>query len=470
MAESLTNLLKETKNKSSIVKEQIKDIEIQINTKTKQLNQLNEYLKEHQAILAYKEQYNEILDNAQTLNNQCSTLESEIDDCKFQIERYKKHKVDLLNEINKFNINELRKNIEELAKLEKEYNSLKSDLRNEDTKLNNQIKSVRKLDLVPCGESFPNCHYIKDSYEDKKTLESQKKLVEKLSQTVKTLNNNISNLLQIEANKKIKNIEKYQLDLNDVEIKLIKYEEKLKSATEILPLKIAEKEVNQKRLESIYSLLDKGIEETQQNVKTLNQELKYLTKNKNDLYMTVGSLKEKIDTYTQQKKECEEIFVKLKIYNTVLDAFSKNGIPALVLKNQLPLINNELEKITLGLNFKLTLETELNSNTLDIYIENNQPKRVIELCSGAEMAMASLAIRVALCAISSLPKCDILIIDEGFSSLDEENVPRVLQLLTLFKTYFKTILVVSHIPQIKEAAEKILEISNNGIESNIKFF
>jgi exonuclease SbcC len=226
------------------------------------------------------------------------------------------------------------------------------------------------------------------------------------------------------------------LDLNDVEIKLIKYEEKLKSATEILPLKIAEKEVNQKRLESIYSLLDKGIEETQQNVKTLNQELKYLTKNKNDLYMTVGSLKEKIDTYTQQKKECEEIFVKLKIYNTVLDAFSKNGIPALVLKNQLPLINNELEKITLGLNFKLTLETELNSNTLDIYIENNQPKRVIELCSGAEMAMASLAIRVALCAISSLPKCDILIIDEGFSSLDEENVPRVLQLLTLFKTYF----------------------------------
>jgi hypothetical protein len=27
--------------------------------------------------------------------------------------------------------------------------------------------------FVPCGESFPNCHYIKDSYEDKKTLESQ---------------------------------------------------------------------------------------------------------------------------------------------------------------------------------------------------------------------------------------------------------------------------------------------------------
>ena len=183
-----------------------------------------------------------------------------------------------------------------------------------------------------------------------------------------------------------------------------------------------------------------------------------------------GSLKEKINTYKKQKEEFEEISIKLKVYNTVLDAFSKNGIPALVLKTQLPLINNELEKITIGLNFKLTLEADLISNNLDIYIENNQPKRVVELCSGAEMTMASLAIRVALCSISSLPKCDLLIIDEGFSSLDEENVPRVLQLLNLFKTYFKTILVVSHIPQIKEAAEQILDISNNGFESNVKFF
>ena len=58
---------------------------------------------------------------------------------------------------------------------------------------------------------------------------------------------------------------------------------------------------------------------------------------------------------------------------------------------------------------------------MDIYINYGDSRRIIELASGMEKMMAALAIRVALINISSLPKTSMLMIDEGFGSLDETN-------------------------------------------------
>ena len=47
--------------------------------------------------------------------------------------------------------------------------------------------------------------------------------------------------------------------------------------------------------------------------------------------------------------------------------------------------------------------------------------------------MASLAIRVALINISSLTKTNMLIIDEGFGALDENNIEACSRLFKLSK-------------------------------------
>jgi DNA repair exonuclease SbcCD ATPase subunit len=78
-----------------------------------------------------------------------------------------------------------------------------------------------------------------------------------------------------------------------------------------------------------------------------------------------------------------------------------------------------------------------------------------------------LVIRVALANLSSLPKADILIVDESFGSLDEIHVPKILQLLTMLKNYFKLIVVISHIPQVKEVADHIIDIIDTGTESKV---
>jgi exonuclease SbcC len=188
------------------------------------------------------------------------------------------------------------------------------------------------------------------------------------------------------------------------------------------------------------------------------------------LLMQIGGNESRLAQIEKEKEDSKTIFEDFKIYDSIKEAFSKNGIPALILKTQLPAINLEIEKILTGFDdFKITLETEYNStNTLDVFITSKGTKKPIEICSGAEKMMASLAMRVALLNLSNLSKPDLFIVDESFGCLDQKNMPKVLQLLNLLKSRFKIVLVISHIPEIKEVADKIIEIKISNEESSIQ--
>jgi len=81
--------------------------------------------------------------------------------------------------------------------------------------------------------------------------------------------------------------------------------------------------------------------------------------------------------------------------------------------------------------------------------------------------MASLAIRVALINVSSLPKTSMLMIDEGFGSLDETNLEACGKLLQSLKKWFKNILVISHIDAIKDIVDNNIDIMKKGKDAYV---
>ena len=83
--------------------------------------------------------------------------------------------------------------------------------------------------------------------------------------------------------------------------------------------------------------------------------------------------------------------------------------------------------------------------------------------------MSSLAIRVALINISSLPKTDLLIIDEGFGALDEMNVESCNRLLKSLKRWFRNILVISHVDGVKDVVDNVIEITSRGKNAQVIF-
>jgi DNA repair exonuclease SbcCD ATPase subunit len=86
-----------------------------------------------------------------------------------------------------------------------------------------------------------------------------------------------------------------------------------------------------------------------------------------------------------------------------------------------------------------------------------------------EKTVGSIALRVALVNISSLPKSDMFIIDEGFGTLDESGVEACSRLLTSLKKYFRLVLVITHVDGIKDIADHIMEINKNEKDSKVVF-
>ena len=129
----------------------------------------------------------------------------------------------------------------------------------------------------------------------------------------------------------------------------------------------------------------------------------------------IASIKAELNLVEKQKENYERINNKIRFFDLFIQATSKRGIPVQVISSLLPQINSEISKILKGVvGFTVVLEADVDSNAMDIYIDYGDSRRIVELGSGMEKMLASLAIRVALINVSSLPKTNMLMIDEGF--------------------------------------------------------
>ena len=169
------------------------------------------------------------------------------------------------------------------------------------------------------------------------------------------------------------------------------------------------------------------------------------------------------------KSRVEKLNTQLKVQDLFIQATSSRGIPVQIINFLLPKINAEISKILKGVvGFTAVLEADLESNAMDVFIDYGDSKRIIELASGMEKMISSLAIRVALINISSLPKTSMLLIDEGFGTLDETNLESCGRLLHSLKKSFRNIIVISHIDEIKDIVDNSIEIMREGVDSYVQ--
>jgi exonuclease SbcC len=93
----------------------------------------------------------------------------------------------------------------------------------------------------------------------------------------------------------------------------------------------------------------------------------------------------------------------------------------------------------------------------------------LEMCSGMEKFISGLAIRVALINICGLPRPNFLVIDEGFGTLDADNLSSLFMMMQYLKTQFDFIWVISHLEQMRDIVDGLIEIKKENGFSKIKF-
>jgi exonuclease SbcC len=212
------------------------------------------------------------------------------------------------------------------------------------------------------------------------------------------------------------------------------------------------------------------LNELKKTLHTLEQSVRSLDAKRMSLSENIGLLTSSLSSLESEKSEYDKLLSEWRIYELIMNAVSKKGIPTQILSTQLPGINEEISKILQGVaGFTVELEADKNSNAMDIYINYGDSRRIIECASGMEKMVSSLAIRVALINVSSLPKCDTLVIDEGFGTLDEINVEACNRLLSSLKRWFRNILVISHVDAVKDSVDMVLDITNEGKNSKVVY-
>jgi len=186
------------------------------------------------------------------------------------------------------------------------------------------------------------------------------------------------------------------------------------------------------------------------------------------LAQMIGSIEARIERTRSEKEKYAKLISDWRMYELFINAVSKNGIPLKIMSVQMPAINAEIAKILQGVvGFTVELEADPETNEMEIYLNYGDSKRIIECGSGMEKMMASLAIRVALINITTLPKSDILIIDEGFGALDDMNIEACTRLLNSLKKWFKSIMVISHIDAVKDSVENVIDITYKEMNASV---
>jgi DNA repair exonuclease SbcCD ATPase subunit len=260
---------------------------------------------------------------------------------------------------------------------------------------------------------------------------------------------------EYEKNKLIK--EKYELTLESETLKLEKNNEKLKRYFDV-----KEKIEKNKQIEEKILKAEMRIEEIQR------EKTSHASKISSNNTM-INNFKKDIETKYGQIGQIAQEFEKEKVYKIYLDIFGKNGISKMIMKTMMPLINEELQRL-LQDSALFKLEVRINDkNEVEFMMIDNSTniEKAITTGSGFERTIASLALRAVLSKICSLPKPNIVVFDEVFGKISNDNLEMVGEFFTKIKDYFEKIFVITHNPLVGQWANSVVKIEKTNNISKV---
>lgn len=179
----------------------------------------------------------------------------------------------------------------------------------------------------------------------------------------------------------------------------------------------------------------------------------------NNIY--IENLNNKIIKNRDFIKKITEESEKEKIYKIYSEVYGKNGISKLIMKTMMPLINSELQRLLQdSCYFRLEIRIS-DKNEVEFWMIDNSTgiEKLMASGSGYERTIASLALRAVLAKVSSLPKPNIIVFDEVFGKISNDNLDLVAEFFVKIKEYFEKIFVITHNPIINNWADSMVKIT-----------
>ena len=400
----------ESQKENLKVEEEYKDnIRPLYNTIYSKLKEYDEETLDHN----YKK-FQECKEDLSKIKSDVTVKENQIKHLEVSLEEVKEHEFD---EDCEYCVKNSQWHIEKIKSLTNEIKDCKLDL---DKILND--KSHREKDIESFGDVEQDKAKYEELMEDLKRVEGDAyKTHAKIKELELLVEQTQSNLEKIQKDEQLflDNASAIAYNRNIMQ-KVDKYQTQVKIGSDIL------KELN-KQLNKIDSTI--LIEETNQ--KNLGEEIKDLVE-------------------AEQKVADYEVYLRL---------VSRDGIPQLIINDALPIIENEVNAVLdhMMAGFQLGITNE--DKNINLYIRYDDQEWPLSLSSGMEKFVSSLALRVGLINVSNLPSPNFLVIDEGFGTLDTDNLSNMKGAFEYLKTRFDSVFIISHLDTIKDFMDYLLPVN-----------
>jgi DNA repair exonuclease SbcCD ATPase subunit len=183
----------------------------------------------------------------------------------------------------------------------------------------------------------------------------------------------------------------------------------------------------------------------------------------------IKTCNEKIDNNEKLIVKIKEEEEKERIYKIYMEAFGKNGLSKIIMKTMMPLINSELQRLMEDSSyFKLEIRINDKNEVEFLMIDNSTGiEKLMVSGSGYERTIASLALRSVLSKVCSLPKPNVVVFDEVFGKISNDNLEMVSEFFIKIKDYFEKIFVITHNPMVSQWADTIVKIKKENNVSKV---
>jgi DNA repair exonuclease SbcCD ATPase subunit len=252
--------------------------------------------------------------------------------------------------------------------------------------------------------------------------------------------------------------EKYEVSLESNELKIENLINKQKRYFDVQEKIKKNKDIDEKIIKADMRLNDLYLE--QKNYEKVH--------NVNNL-----SIQNNINQITKNNEMIQKIsdeFKRERIYKMYQEVFGKNGISKMIMKTMMPIINSELQRLLQdSCYFNLEIRISDKNEVEFVMVDNSTGvEKLMTSGSGYEKTIASLALRSVLSKICSLPKPNVIVMDEVFGKISNDNLEMVYEFFIKIKEYFEKIFVITHNPLISNWADNIVKITKTDNISTVK--
>lgn len=343
----------------------------------------------------------------------------------------------------------------EILSLEKKQSEIKVEI--------NHLKDNRKQikDLIS-KKICPTCKHPIEIEEQTKFIEDiQSEINRFIEQGIKNkelLDELTKNTIQMEENRdKVEMRQKIELKLSAIKSNIELYKAKIVELTKIKEEIQINREnilinndidIKIRNVNTSISIETKSKEQVIRDIEAYNAEIKNLNKNIEDRNLIIVKLEEE-----------EKVVRNWKIYQQLV---GKDGIIKIVLRKALPIINNEIKRLLQDLcDFDVELTISEDNKICLNMIRNNKVMDLSICASGYETTMASIALRTALCSISSISRPNFCTMDEIIGTVGISNYDNLHELFKRMCSSYQFIIHVSHVEAVWDWHDKMIVVTKD---------